>query len=318
MRRTPLLFASVCLSMLAACGADDETIEPGDDTGSGADVDAGGDAAEDGSGGCTEAECDAGDDTSDANEPDGDADPSDVTPDVTPDVTDTGTPDVDDATDGSAADVSDATDGSSDTSDPDVETDTTPDGPPLGTCSTDEDCFGGRCRPISTTEGAWLACQYDVVAATACNEFGGGIFTDECCNSTECNSGASPICVTGPLFYCGGAFPGTYNFCAAAECTTNADCEAGEFCLEGGFFSEPNAVCAPAPCEAHTDCTDRDGGECRPFFSECGGRFMGMACTYADSECREDADCAPIDGFSAVCEVNGAGDPVCVPSVPRP
>lgn len=308
------IFASIVLTSLVACSDEEETVPD-------ADSDVTSDAS-DGSG---------SDVSADTTEDDVDSDTVETDVDEEPDTTGT---DADDASgdtmeDTTGSDVldSDTEVDTADTTDPEDTTDvaedvddadTGPVGPPNGDCMTDAECGDGVCRPINGVEGGWMSCQTQPVGVESCPEPGGG-FDSECCNSSECNGGAGSICVRGPLFYCGGAFPGDYNLCATPGCSTSDDCSEDAFCLDGGFYGEPASLCVPDGCETHADCTDGDGGQCRPFFTECGNRFDGLHCTYDDSPCRSSADCPPADGFPQVCQWDKtANSSFCMPSIPRP
>jgi len=310
LNRHLVLIASLFLSSVAAC-SDEEELVPDADSDVVSDVSdgSGGDVAPDSDADATE--------TDPGDAPDGSGtDAGDVDGDLSEDaeVADAQT----DATD--AADALE-TDAQNDAVQPDDTTGDTDAGSPVvptGDCTSDDDCFDGVCLPINGIEGGWKSCQIAPFEAEFCPD-PGGAFESECCNSTECNGGAGSICVRGPLFYCGGAFPGEYNLCATPACATNTDCAEGNFCLDGGFYGEPAAVCAPGGCATHADCTDGPDGQCRPFFTECGNRFDGLHCTYADSACRSSADCPPAEGFPQVCQWDiGAGESVCIPSIPRP
>ena len=311
-RRLSIL-ASIVLTSLIACSDEEETVPD-------ADSDVTSDAS-DGSGGDV-----ALDTIDDAIEPDAIETDADELPDTTgPDADDT-TPDAAEDTTGDDVLDADTQEDAADTTDPDTsdagdgadDADTGPVAPPNGDCMTDADCGDGLCLPINGVEGGWMSCQFQPVEADVCPDLGGA-FESECCNSSECNGGAGSICVRGPLFYCGGAFPGDYNLCATPLCTTSSDCNESDFCLDGGFYGEPAALCTPSGCETHADCTDGDGGQCRPFFTECGNRFDGLRCTYDDSPCRSSEDCPPADGFPQVCQWDKtANSSFCMPSIPRP
>lgn len=310
LNRHLVIFASLLLSSTVAC-SDEEELVPDADSDVVSDV-------SDGSGGDVEPDSDLDTTETDlGDEPDSaGTDAADVTEDTAEDTAeDTDVADVQEPD--TEVDATDAVEPEDTTTDVD-DADTGPVAPPNGDCTSDADCGDGVCLPINGVEGGWKSCQSQPFEAEFCPE-PGGAFESECCNSTECNGGAGSICVRGPLFYCGGAFPGEYNLCVTPTCTTNSDCAIANFCLDGGFYGEPAALCAPEGCATHADCTDGPGGQCRPFFTECGNRFDGLHCTYDDSACRSSADCPPAEGFPQVCQWDiGAGESVCVPSIPRP
>jgi hypothetical protein len=195
-------------------------------------------------------------------------------------------------------------------------------GSPGGTCTTDGDCPGGACIALAGGSG-WRTCQLPVTGeATSCSGDPGPT-PDDCCASSDCTGGSNGGCFGGPLFYCGGAFPGNANVCVYDECQADADCVAQSsglrgLCVPGGTFGEKRAHCTYGDCRVDADCQSRSGGQCRPFVDPCSGRLEGFSCTYADSACRSDQDCTDISGGLPYCQPGTDGNTQCTDFTPPP
>ena len=197
------------------------------------------------------------------------------------------------ATDGAVADAADA---STDLGASDGESDMTDaaDMPrQRGVCTDDADCPGqyDTCVVIGGDDSTgYHACQTDEVFEPGCGQINP---PDQCCTHTDCN-GNDPdaVCVTGPIFYCGGIAPVPANVCLTDECNLDSDCQDRQVCVPARVFGEPVARCVSAVCEIDADCDARSGGECRPFTDPCSNRFAGFWCTYDDSVCRTSRDCS--------------------------
>lgn len=239
----------------------------------------------------------------DNNMPDGS--PGDAGPDVS-------TTDADEPTDTSTVDAS-APDSSG------------PDGGPdvgmlrhRGTCVTSADCADAtwECVSIPVNDAAgYHTCQAPTTAEPGCGTIED---PDTCCLHTDCNQAdPSAVCVTGPIFYCGGAAPPIANACLADECVTNAECGADDVCVPARVLGEPVARCVTTRCQFDADCSAGARGECTPFFNPCNSRFIGFSCTYDDSACRSNEDCD--QGNAQYCAPGtGDGDTACVEFLPPP
>lgn len=160
-----------------------------------------------------------------------------------------------------------------------------------GTCTSPADCPAGlECVAIPDDPDGWHTClDFPRVDVKFCNPdvFG-------CCNSSECTEGQNAHCVPGPLWLCGGPPPLDQNVCTYDECASAADCTAQTMgvCVPWRAFNEAGSRCTYGDCIYDRDCTSRTGGLCLPFFDPCAHRFLAFFCTYDDSPCRSDADCA--------------------------
>lgn len=88
------------------------------------------------------------------------------------------------------------------------------------------------------------------------------------------------------------------NICLAESCARDVDCGDGKTCVRPGEYGHAISACVDATCATDADCVDGAEGRCTPFFTACYVR--GFHCTYADDECRGDADC-PQRGVPKVC-----------------
>ncbi len=187
-----------------------------------------------------------------------------------------------------------------------------------GTCVTSADCADAtwECISIPANDAAgYHTCQPPTAAEPGCGMIQD---PDTCCLHTDCNQAdPSGTCITGPIFYCGGAAPTIANVCVVDECVTNAECGTDQLCLPPRVLGEPVSRCVTTQCQFDADCTAGAGGECSPFFNPCNGRFSGFSCTYDDSACRSNDDCD--QGNLRFCQPGaGDGDTACVEFNPPP
>jgi hypothetical protein len=183
-----------------------------------------------------------------------------------------------------------------------------------GTCADSADCNGYPCVAIPDEPGGWHTCLgFPLMEVKFCNPEDLG-----CCNREDCTEGQYGRCVHGPLWYCGGPPPIEQNVCTYDECTTRADCTARGYgvCVPWLAFNEASNHCAYGDCIFDTDCTSRSGGLCMPFFDPCASRMVGFYCTYADSPCRTNADCAATP--SGYCAPGQDGRTSCMQFIPPP
>ena len=185
-----------------------------------------------------------------------------------------------------------------------------------GSCVVDADCSDPTWSCISIPAddpNGYHTCQPAEAAPPNC---GTAEPPDECCVHAECTTDPSGTCVVGPIFYCGGVAPTIANACLYDECTDDNDCGADELCLPPRVLAEPVSRCVAAGCRVDADCTDRAAGQCEPFFDPCNGRLSGFFCTYEDSECRSDSDCA--GGEHCAPGVDRDGNTACMTFQPPP
>lgn len=181
-----------------------------------------------------------------------------------------------------------------------------------GTCDGPEDCGGEPCLSVPNTTGGWRTCAFDAVQeAVACQ----GKF-DACCTSSQCTDGPGGYCATTIPFYCSGPPPPFANLCLYDECGPNQRCGNDQLCVPARAFGEPRAHCVPAECVDDSQCTSRAGGQCRPFIAPCRGRISGFFCTYADSACVRNEDCAALQG--GYCDPGTDGVTECREFIPPP
>jgi hypothetical protein len=184
--------------------------------------------------------------------------------------------------------------------------------PSLG-CRNASECRSGACVSISDGFSA-CAVEHSPVSADA----GSGAI-NECDTATPCPSGA---CYTLAVAASNQCSPGGFdirNVCLSDECSSDADCAAGERCSPPGvagtsqLTSSPQRLCLPATCKADADCTAKPGGVCGLVQAQCTGAsvenwgFRGaeVACVYPDG-CTQLGDCpnghyCSVVGGAAVC-----------------
>ncbi len=154
-------------------------------------------------------------------------------------------------------------------------------------CASDAECPGGQC--VELAPGGYRVCATGHIEAQSCAIADPVPFPNECCQTSECAEG---YCVEGPWpQYCGGPAVQTYNYCAADECESAADCTNTPFgvCFPAGSYGYPTATCVTADCQVDSDCADEPGGKCLLVDSPC-CLLPLLTCVYAGG-CRSLADC---------------------------
>jgi hypothetical protein len=137
---------------------------------------------------------------------------------------------------------------------------------------------------------------------------------DQCLKDSDCTAQPFGMCRIST-----GAF-GSTNYCDYG-CELDADCDAGSICVcadtsvssFGSWGESRSGSCQRiANCMSDRDCAD--GAWCAPYDSRPGCYSPVFACTTADDECDEPADCpnfphasCAFDGTHRVCQ-----DAVCV------
>lgn len=128
----------------------------------------------------------------------------------------------------------------------------------------------------------------------------------------------NPGCDSAQGFYCkGDSVNDPTAYCTLFDCTSDDQCAGGYYC--GSVNKGPNAdtkqvlpgpenserACLPrdycAPCSADVDCGPGVGGAKQYCIADADGRgFCTSACT-RDTNCNDEARCAPIDDALSVC-----------------
>lgn len=163
--------------------------------------------------------------------------------------------------------------------------------PPTASC-TDDSCGSDRiCAEV--VPGGFRTCVGQLQEVSTCMNPA----LDECCDSSECETGVCALSVSYPSGPCGLGGADSLNQCLADACGTNDDCGSGEVCA----WQEVDGVvrlCTPAHCQSDADCTAAPFGRCAYIPGECvelsGGsdyREPQLACIYAGDYCLADSDC---------------------------
>jgi len=134
------------------------------------------------------------------------------------------------------------------------------------------------CECVELAPGGVKVCVQTPVEATRCSAGEGA--ADECCSSVDCASGK---CFPTPIApACSGERIGVYNVCAADQCSADADCTGGAWCLPAGALGHAVATCISS-CRQDSDCTEKVGGRCviEPTTTCCGDDLP--RCRYPDT-----------------------------------
>lgn len=184
-------------------------------------------------------------------------------------------------------------------------------------CSSSEDCLlSQHCIDVPIGGEKYCVAAHPNVPRFPCSS---GTTTlppnFQCCNNTDCKNATSSGVCTYPNF-CGG--PVRYeNVCAYDQCVFPLDCGAKQSCMPRGFHGLVVNSCMPGDgCKKRSDCHTHPGGECSFFYNPCcSNGHMVVACTYAASACRSDADCPEYE----YCTWKGpGGNTSCEPHPPCP
>lgn len=175
--------------------------------------------------------------------------------------------------------------------------------PQGGDCDDAADCPpDGDC--VELTPGGFRVCQYPVIEATSCISE-----DDQCCDSTECEIGL--LCLETPILpFCGGVQMVPSNVCAGPTCVSSLDCRGAAACVEAGTVGNKVKSCIAAQCSTNADCEASPGGICAPVQEPCCNGVAGLYCIY-EGNCRSSADC----GNDEHCGFDAAG-PTCLPGPP--
>ncbi|MBI2570845.1 MAG: hypothetical protein HYV63_27905 [Candidatus Schekmanbacteria bacterium] len=178
--------------------------------------------------------------------------------------------------------------------------------PRRGECARDSDCPAGTCVRIPDDPGGWHTCSTFIAKElAACPP---DTASSGCCQSRDCSSGTNGGCFPAAMWHCGGAAPPVHSRCVYDECSRDSDCVEKDqgLCVVAGAFGEVRNRCVYGQCRLDSDCREQPEGSCRPFLAPCNHRLVGFHCTYPDSACREDADCAKAGADYCAPGENGA------------
>jgi len=164
--------------------------------------------------------------------------------------------------------------------------------PPAASC-TDDSC-GSEQTCEEVVPGGFRACVGDLTEVSTCMNPS----LDECCDTSECETGICALSVSYPTGPCGLGGADILNECLSDECQTDEDCGSGSVCIWQGVEGALRS-CIPATCRSDADCAAAPFGECAYIAGECLEAPSGsdyrepqLACIYAGDYCISNSDCA--------------------------
>ncbi len=142
-------------------------------------------------------------------------------------------------------------------------------------------CDGTSCRPVAPPAPTTCTRDSQCVSGQLCTNL--GCVSRGCTSDRECGNGLACVTGAGGTRYC--ARPGTTPTPVVPGCTTNAQCETAEVCLDGRCVASTSPGCTTdAQCGARVCVTGRcvDRTSTCQFDNQCGA---GRVCV--NSECRD-------------------------------